>query len=182
MLFRSSQGWGYNIDAGVGWNFSKRFGALIDYEFNRDGIPSKYLDQLATASQLSTGLGGNINTWSFTVDPIVYLPMSPKSGAYVTGGGGFYRKVTNFTQSVTQCDFYYGCFGVPVTVGHFSSNQGGLDLGVGFYHKVFGEDSNAKLYAQVKYVWVNSPTANQSNNYQGSGTESLLPVTFGIRF
>jgi hypothetical protein len=177
-----SQGVGYNIDAGAGWNFSKKFGVLLDYEFNRDTIPSNYLNQLATASQSTSGLGGNINTWSFSLDPIYYLPVTTRSGAYVTGGGGFYRKVTNFTAPVPQCDFYYGCYNVGVTVAHFSSNQGGADLGVGFYHKMFGQDSNAKLYAQVKYVWVNSPRADSSNSYQGSGTEELLPVTFGIRF
>ena len=174
-----SQGFGYNVDIGAGWNFSKKFGALIDYEFIRDSIPSDYLN---TVFGSGSGVGGNINTWSLAVDPIYYLPMNRKSGAYLTGGGGFYRKVTNFTQGVQQCDFYYGCFNVPETFSHFSSNQGGANFGVGFYHKIFGEDSNGKFYAQVKYVFVDSPHASNSNNGQGSGTEELLPITFGIRF
>ncbi|HVT99232.1 MAG TPA: hypothetical protein VHE33_17130 [Acidobacteriaceae bacterium] len=175
-----SQGLGYNVDLGAGWNFSKRFGVLLDYEFLRDSIPNDYTDILAGGS--GTGLGGNINTWSLALDPIIYLPMSRKSGAYVTGGGGFYRKVTNFTEPVEECDYYYGCYGVPVTVEHFSSNQGGANFGIGFYHKLFGEDSNGKFYAQVKYVFVNSPRPSTSNFGQGSGTEELLPVTFGVRF
>jgi len=175
-----SQGWGYNFEVGGGWNFSKKFGVLLDYEFIRDTIPGDYLNILAGGS--GSGLGGNINTWSFSIDPIYYMPMGRKNGAYVTGGGGFYRKVTNFTSPVQECDPFYGCFNVPVTVDHFSSNQGGANFGVGFYHKVFGEDSNAKLYAQVKYVFVDSPGPSTSNHGQGSGTEELLPVTFGIRF
>ncbi len=175
-----SQGFGYNFDIGAGWNFSKKFGALIDYEFIRDSIPSDYTDILDGGA--GSGLGGNINTWSLSIDPIFYLPMNRKSGAYVTGGGGFYRKVTNFTEPVQECDFYYGCFNVPVTAEHFSSNQGGANFGVGFYRKIFGEDSNGKFYAQVKYVFVDSPHASNSNNGQGSGTEELLPITFGIRF
>lgn len=175
-----SQGFGYNVDLGLGWNFSKKFGALINYEFNRDSIPNDYTDILGGGS--GSGLGGNINTWSLSLDPIYYLPMSHKSGAYVTGGGGFYRKVTNFTEPVQECDFYYGCFNVPVTAEHFSSNQGGADFGIGFYRKIFGEDSNGKFYAQVKYVFVDSPKASSSNFGQGSGTEELLPITFGIRF
>jgi hypothetical protein len=175
-----SQGFGYNVDIGAGWNFSKKFGVLVDYEFIRDSIPNDYTDILAGGS--GSGLGGNINTWSLSLDPIYYLPMSRKSGAYLTGGGGFYRKVTNFTEPVQECDFYYGCYNVPVTAEHFSSNQGGANFGVGFYHKIFGEDSSGKFYAQVKYVFVDSPKASNSNFGQGSGTEELLPITFGIRF
>ncbi|MGB9032499.1 MAG: hypothetical protein WCC27_20415 [Acidobacteriaceae bacterium] len=176
-----SEGFGYGLNLGGGWNFNKRFGALMEYQFLRQGIPSSYLNALQAGSSTS-GLGGNINTWSLTVDPIVYLPFSRKSGVYVTGGGGFYRKVTNFTEPVQECDPYYGCYGVPVTVDHFSSNQGGFNAGGGFYRKIFGEDSNGKFFAEVRYVWVNSPGPSASNSNQGSGTEALIPVEFGIRF
>jgi hypothetical protein len=180
-----AQSIGYGITVGGGWNFTKKFGALIEYQFLRQGMSNDYLDALNTAEGTSgsgASIGGNINTWSFTIDPIYYLPFSHKSGAYVTGGGGFYRKVTNFTEPVESCDYYGDCFDVPETVDHFSSNQGGVNGGVGFYHKVFGEDSNGKFYAEVRYVWVNSPVASASNSYQGSGTEGFIPVTFGIRF
>jgi hypothetical protein len=174
-----SQGFGYHILAGGGWNFTKKVGVLIDYEFNRDSIPSDYLNTIGGSG---SGLGGNINTWGFSVDPIYYMPVGKKNGAYVTGGGGFYRKVTNFTSPVQECDPYYGCFNVPVTVDHFSSNQAGANFGIGFYHKIFGEDSNGKLFAQVRYLFVDSPGPSTSNHGQGSGTEELLPITFGIRF
>lgn len=178
-----SEGWGYNIIAGGGWNFTKKVGALLEYRFNRESMANDYLNAFATASGLSgQGLGGNINTWSLTIDPVYYIPWGRKNGFYVTGGGGFYRKVTNFTEPVCGYDYYYGYYCSASTAYHFSSNQGGAEFGAGFYRKVFGEDSNAKLFAQVKYVWVNSPSASQSNYYQGEGTEELLPVSFGIRF
>jgi hypothetical protein len=181
-----SEGFGYNITVGAGWSFTKKFTTMIEYQFDRQTIPSDYLDDLSVASgagsSSSSGLGGNINTWSFTLDPVYYLPMNRKNGAYVTGGGGFYRKVTNFTEPVESCDYYGFCFDVPSTVDHFSSNQGGVNFGVGFYRKIFGEDSRGKLYAEVRYVWVDSPKPDSSNSYQGNGTESLIPVTFGIRF
>lgn len=167
--------WGYNFTLGGGWNFSKYIGALLEYQFNRNKIPQATLNAIGVPS-------GNINTWSLTFDPIIYLPFSQSMGAYVTGGGGFYRKVTNFSapQQVTQC--YYFCYTgyANETVGHFSSNQGGMNIGLGGYWKAFGPDSNAKLYAEARYVWVDSPrpTATQ----QGEGTEGLIPVTFGIRF
>ncbi len=183
-----SEALGYDVTLGGGWNFTKRFGALLEYQFLRQGMASDYLNALNTAegtsSSSSSGMsiGGNINTWSLTVDPIFYLPVSHKSGAYVTGGGGFYRKVTNFTSPVQECGYYGFCYDVAETIGHFSSNQGGFNVGAGVYHKVFGEDSNGKLFAEVRYVWVNSPVANSSNSGQGEGTEALIPISFGIRF
>ncbi|HTV16481.1 MAG TPA: hypothetical protein VME68_17310 [Acidobacteriaceae bacterium] len=178
-----SEGAGYNLNVGGGWNFTKHIGALIEFSFQHMGIPGDYLNALETASGISSGgLGGNINTWSFTIDPIFYLPLSHKSGAYVTGGGGFYRKVTNFTEPVEGCDYYGFCTSSPETVDHFSSNQGGVNFGVGLYRKLMGEDSNAKFFAEVRYVWVNSPDATAANSYQGEGTEGLIPISFGIRF
>jgi hypothetical protein len=172
--------YGYNIKAGAGWNFTKRLGVLLEYNFNRDKIPGSTLTELAIQSGLNTPLGGNVNTWSFTIDPIFYLPITNKMGGYVTGGGGFYRKVTNFTAPELEDDFFFEVQ-VPTTIAHSSSNQGGLNIGVGAYWKAFGEDSNAKLYTEVRYVWVDSPVASNSDPF-GSGTSSLLPVTFGIRF
>ncbi|MBB6146058.1 hypothetical protein HNQ77_004028 [Silvibacterium bohemicum] len=167
--------WGYNITAGAGWNFTKHFGALLEYQFNRNKIPGATLAAVGAP-------GGNINTWSFTIDPIFYLPITKKFGGYVTGGGGFYRKVTNFTAPEEEefCSFFCEIGTENVTIGHFSSNQGGLNLGVGGYWKAFGEDSNAKLYAEARYVWVDSPAATATQN--GEGSEGLIPVTFGVRF
>lgn len=171
---------GYNIRAGAGWNFTKRFGALLEYNFNRDKIPGETLTPLAIESGLGTPIGGNVNTWSLTIEPIFYQPITKKMGGYVTGGGGFYRKVTNFTAPQVEDDFFFEVV-VPTTVAHSSSNQGGLNFGVGAYWKAFGEDSNAKLFTEVRYVWVDSPVASNSDPF-GSGTSSLLPVTFGVRF
>jgi peptidoglycan hydrolase-like protein with peptidoglycan-binding domain len=180
-ILSPSESTGYNFNVGGGWNFSKHLGALVEFSFHHMGMPGDYLNALETANGISSGgLGGNINTWSLTIDPIYYVPFSHKSGAYVTGGGGFYRKVTNFTEPVESC--YYYCISQAETIDHFSSNQGGLNIGLGFYRKIFGEDSNGKFFAEVRYVWVNSPKADSSNSYQGSGTEALIPVTFGVRF
>jgi hypothetical protein len=167
--------WGYNVTAGAGWNFTKHIGALLEYQFNRNKIPGATLAAIGAP-------GGNINTWSLTIDPIIYLPVSKTTGAYVTGGGGFYRKVTNFTAPEEEEFCYYFCeVGYEnETIGHFSSNQGGLNIGIGGYWKAFGPDSNAKLYAEARYVWVDSPTATATTS--GEGTEGLIPVTFGIRF
>ncbi|WP_158748221.1 outer membrane beta-barrel protein [Acidobacterium sp. S8] len=182
----TSHGWetyGYNLKLGGGWNFTKHIGALLEYQFNRDKIPGSTLTQLAIDSGSNVPLGGNVNTWSITLDPIFYLPVTPTTGAYITGGGGFYRKVTNFTAPVLGISCYYYCYEgyYPTTVAHSSSNQGGLNIGAGFYWKAFGPDSKAKLFTEARYTWVDSPIASSSDPY-GSGTSSLIPVTFGIRF
>jgi len=120
--------------------------------------------------------------WSLTIDPIIYLPpITPTIGVYVTGGGGFYRKVTNFTAPACE-EGFFGVFCENQTIAHLSSNQGGLNIGAGAYWKAFGPDSRAKLYAEARYVWVDSPSAAAENGYLAGGTEGLIPVTFGIRF
>lgn len=183
-ILSPAEGWGYNINAGAGWNFSKSLGVLLEYQFNREKMDNGYLTAFnATGSGSSSGgLGGNINTWSLTLDPVFYLPYNAGSGFFLTAGGGFYRKVTNFTTPVCGFDYYYGYYCQNSTAYHFSSNQGGFNGGVGWYHKIFGPDSNGKFYAEVRYVWVDSPKADQANYYQGEGTEGLIPVTFGIRY
>lgn len=176
--------WGYNVRVGAGWNFTPRFATLVEYTFDRTKIPGSTLGYLSNESGIYP-LYGNINNWSFTIDPIFYQPFTKTVGAYVTGGGGFYRKVTNFSTPVpfSGCDYYYGCYYgyAAQTVAHSSSNQGGLNAGVGLYWKAFGQDSNAKLYMEARYVWIDSPNASAADPY-GSGTEGLIPVTFGVRF
>jgi hypothetical protein len=179
-----SEGVGYAFNVGAGWYFSRHFATLIEFSFDRQGIPSGYLNALSNASGVAasgSSLGGNINTWDLALEPIYYFTPN-RSGAYITGGGGFYRKVTNFTEPVESCDYYGYCFDEPATVDHFSSNQGGANLGLGWYWKVFGRDSNGKLFAEARYVWVNSPKPVACNYYQGEGSEELIPITFGVRF
>jgi hypothetical protein len=167
--------WGYNLTLGGGWNFNKWLGVLAEYQFNRNKIPGSTLAVLGAP-------GGNINTWSLTIDPIIYLPpITSTMGVYVTGGGGFYRKVTNFTSPACE-EGFFGVFCQNETIYHLSSNQGGLNIGAGGYWKAFGPDSRAKLYAEARYVWVDSPSAAAENGYLAGGTEGLIPVTFGIRF
>lgn len=167
--------WGYNIGLGAGWNFTKRFGTLLEYQFDKQKIPG------ATIAEVGAQ-GGNINTWSFTLDPVFYQPLTRTLGGYVTGGLGFYRKVTNFTNLAPTYQCFYFCYTAyaPQTVAHFSSNQLGINVGIGAYWKAFGEDSNAKFFAEARYTWVDSPSASKTQN--GEGTEGLIPVTFGIRF
>ena len=178
---KNTQTFGYNVKFGGGWNFSQRIGVLLEYEFNRTGIPNSVL----AANQTTDGTvpNGNVHVWGFTLDPIIYLKNNGGWGAYVTGGGGFYRKLTSFTEPVyegTICDYYYGCYPAygNQLISHFSSNQAGLNFGGGVTHSFGG--GRTKLFAEARYLWVNSPSSSATQ--LGSGTVSMIPVTLGIRF
>jgi hypothetical protein len=178
---KNAQTLGYNIKLGGGWNFNHRFGTLLEYEFNRTGIPDSVL--ASVGAQAGTGVNGSVHLWGFTLDPVYYYKTTGAWGGYVTGGGGFYRKLTTFSTPVylgIGCDFYYGCYPqyANQTISHFSSNQGGLNIGTGITHNI--GDGGTKVYAEARYLWVNSPAATATA--LGSGTVSMIPVTFGIRF
>ena len=177
---KNAQTFGYNVKLGGGWNFNRRFGVLLEYEFNHTGIPNAVL--AAVAAQNGVGVNGSVHVWGFSLDPVYNYKTTGAWGGYVTGGGGFYRKLTTFSTPVDLgivCDFY-GCFEqfANQTVNHFSSNQGGLNIGTGVTHNI--GDSGAKVYAEARYLWVNSPSSTATK--VGTGTVSMIPVTFGIRF
>jgi hypothetical protein len=168
---------GYSINLGGGWMFNNRIGLLAEYGFNHANIPTSTLTNISEPD-------GNVHVWSLTLDPIFYYKTSGHIGGYVTGGGGFYRKLTSFTDSEylgTYCDYFYGCYPqyATITLSHFSSNQGGVNIGTGLTYKL-NADGKAKFYAEARYVWVDSP-ANSSTNI-GTGTVSMFPVTFGFRW
>ena len=168
---------GYSINLGGGWMFNDRIGVLAEYGFNHANIPQDTLTNIGEPQ-------GNVHVWSLTLDPIVYYKTSGHIGGYVTGGGGFYRKLTSFTQPVyvgDYCDYFYGCYPQyeNVTLSHFSSNQGGLNIGTGVTYKP-NPDGKAKFYAEARYVWVDSPKSPTSSI--GTGPVGMFPVTFGFRW
>jgi hypothetical protein len=173
------QTFGYNIKLGGGWNFSQRFGALIEYEFNRSGIPSAVLTATGAPD-------GNVHIWGFTLDPIYYLKNNGGWGGYITGGYGFYRRLTSFTQPVNEgygCDFYGYCYPQygNQTLSHFSSNQGGGSIGGGLTHSL--GSGGAKVYVEARYLYVAAPSKSSSTpSGSGYGATNIIPVTFGIRF
>src|SRR5579875_2135304 len=120
--------WGYNLDFGGGWNFSKRFGVLFEYQFDRNKIPGATIATVGAQA-------GNIHTHLFLFNPVYYFAARKTTGGYVTGGVGYSRKVTNFSDLVAEqeCYSFYFCgYGyAPVTVASFSSNQLAADAGIG---------------------------------------------------
>jgi len=163
--------WGGNFTVGGGLHFSKRFSALIEYQLLDNKLPGAFV---ATGG----GTSGNAHIWSFTLDPVIDLFPKSVNSIYVTGGGGFYRKVTSFTVDVC-CDFYGDV--VPELANHFSSNQGGANVGLGYTHRLGGVygDGKMKIFAEARYLYIHTPPITQANDL---GTTELIPVTIGIRY
>jgi hypothetical protein len=161
--------WGWNFRGGLGWKFTPKLALMAEYEFDRNKIPTPILEQVGEP-------GGNVHTWSLTLDPVWNYKTSGRVGGYITGGGGFYRQLTSFTEpAIAQgifCSYFY-CYpyyyNTTVVVSHYSSNQGGLNIGTGF---TFGHFDHARLFTEARYEWLNTP---------GRSTQ-IIPVTFGLRW
>jgi Outer membrane protein beta-barrel domain len=176
--------WGGNFTAGVGKRFNSYLSLMAEYQFIDDKLPGAIIAETGAN-------GGHAHIWSLTLDPVFDLFPSSTNSVYVTGGGGFYRKVTSFTdpEETEYCDYYYCYPGITnAVVGHYSSNQGGWNIGAGFTHRLGGlyGDSKMKLFAEVRYLDVLSPAVTTQPNGLGTTTvgadTKLIPVTLGVRW
>lgn len=177
--------YGGNFTIGAGAYFNPHLAGLIEYQFISDKLPG-YLIAQAGAD------GGHAHIWSFTLAPVVDFFPKSTNDLYLTGGGGFYRKVTSFTNPTTSlyCDYFYGCGYVQSNqvVGHFSSNQGGWNIGGGYIHRMGGiyGTSKMKFFVEARYLDVLTPAVTTQPNGLGTTTVAadtkLIPVTFGIRW
>ncbi len=184
--------YGGNLMVGAGWNFNKRFSLLGEYSWNANKIPGNTLSAVYNTSPSFadsgvTQLGGNVHTQAVTAEGVYYYynDVHHSYAGYVIGGGGWYHKSTNFTTPVESCgyDFYYSFCGVyNQTISSFSDNAGGVNIGTGISFKPFGEYSHAKLFAEARYVFVDTPRLTPNSQDAHTGSEELIPVTFGIRF
>ena len=179
-------GWGYNFTVGAGYRVDQHFSMNLAYQFIHSKLPDSIVAEAGAT-------GGYDTLWSFTVDPM--YEVNPKSSIifYGVGGGGFYRKVTNFTdpQQGYYCDYFGYCYGVTQNqvVGHFSSNQGGWNIGGGIEHRFAGwnGDGRMKFFAEARYLDVLSPavigaTPNGLGVTTVGADTKIIPVTFGLRW
>ncbi len=184
--------WGGNFLVGGGWNFSKRFTLLGEFQYDSNKIPGRTLNAVFNtntqfAAEGVTELHGSVHTLSVTAEPMYYFYKSDKSkySAYVIGGGGYYHKSTNFTTPVQGYGggFYSGGV-VNAPVASFADSGLGGNVGAGVTFSPLGEYSHLKLFAEARYVYVDTPSfnINSTSGNPHTGSESLIPATFGIRF
>lgn len=180
----NSIGWGWNILIGAGIHAGSHLTPMIEYQFVKTGLAQYLINEAGSQ-------GGNTHIWSFGIDPVYDFAPKASNDFYVKGGGGFYRKVTNFTDAVPQqyCDYFYGCGYVNVNqvVGHFSSNQGGWNIGGGYYHRFGGIYGTGKMkfFAEARYLDVLTPAVMGKDSNGNTVTSvpadtKLIPVTFGF--
>lgn len=187
---------GGNLFGGAGWNFSKNFSVLGEFQYNTNKIPGRTLSAFYNEIDPAVGLsasgiasiGGNVHTYSLTAEPVFYYYNSDKHSyaGYVIGGGGWYHKSTNFTAPVVSVDPYFGySYVTNQTFTSYTDNSLGANLGTGVSFKPFGQYSHAKLFAEARFVFVDSPRESAADFAAGrlhTGTEELIPVSVGIRF
>jgi len=182
-----------------GYNFNKKFGVLLQYDYDKFGLTNGNLNRqylryvsLGLVDQNGrpvsfAGLDGSSHIWSITLNPIYHFYQADSIGAYVTGGG-FYRKLTNFTLPTTgvYCDFFGFCytFTQNQTFDHYSNNAGGFNGGIGMTYR-FSRFASEKFFAEARYVWVNN--SQSTNSIGGLYPENnkrtgYFPITFGIRW
>jgi len=206
--------WGFQ--GGFGRDWSKSFGVIAQFDYDHFGLQGatlsneefiynypNYEGANCTSGAQSAGycvanLDGNSHVWSFTLNPTFTLPTDGTWGAYAVVGGGFYHKVTNFTQPTIEEDYYGDEFEVDANIDHYTSNAFGVNGGFGITYK-FSKFSNQRFYAEARYVYmldsqrigitaqnVNSTFAANYNGYDfypaNSDRTSYIPVKFGIRF
>lgn len=182
----------YTIEAGAGINFSKMFGILGEFHYDHLGLTAgsinyqynNYLTYLnATTSDLA-GLDANAHVIALTVNPIVNFAgasRGSKLGAYVTGGVGYYHKVTNFTLP-TQINTYYYSYIANSTFDSYSANSFGANGGVGLTYKL-GEFSSERLFVEARYHWLKINSNNNTDFFPFNRRNSeYIPISAGIRF
>lgn len=165
--------WGGNLTAGAGVRFSRYFSLLGQFQFIDNKLPGKFIAEAGAGAT-----NGNTHIISITADPVIDLFPRSANSIYLTGGGGYYHKSTNFSVQVC-CDFY----GYPVAINtnSFSSNQPGGSFGLGYTRRLGGayNDSGMKLFAETRYLYINTPRVGEVN---GLGRTELIPVTVGVRW
>jgi hypothetical protein len=160
---------GWNVGGGAGVNFNSWVGALIDLNYNQMGINSTTLQSIGVP-------GGGLHIFSATLDPIVHLTPKSHFDLYVTGGGGLYHRMQDYTAPTTVTVAGYNPFfgfyqvGVPANqlLASYSVNKPGIDAGVGI---AFGSVWHGKFFAEARY---NRIIQNYHTDY--------VPVTFGFRW
>lgn len=161
---------GWNIGAGVGYNFSSYLGAKLDLAWSSMDVSGSTLLNIGVPN-------GDVHIFSATVDPVVHLTPKHHVDLYVTGGGGLFHIYQEFTQpTIAVTNVYNPFFGLyPVAFGaneilsSYSVNKPGFDVGGGV---AFGLPGHGKFFAEAK--WDHAFLSNSHIDY--------LPVSFGFRW
>ena len=196
----------FSIQMGVGPRLNKHISIPLEFDWDQFGFTKGALDNqigiydyLFGEGAVDNLLDGNSHIWSFSVQPTYTFHSSGPFESYVKVGFGFYHKVANFTLPSAQfvCYYYCGIYYANYNLDSYTSNAPGFDAGVGFTYKL-SPDSHAKLYLEMRYVFINNKyrpgivntpeslatiTDSTTNFYPANSNQTdYIPLTVGIRF
>ena len=159
---------------GVARNYSKYFGFRLDFQW--DNLPLR-----ASALELAQAPGASSHVYSFTLDPIINVPVTKVWGGYLVFGPGYYHRSGSLDSSTaipgSACNPFYAwwgtCFGGSLPLnGKFLNpdlNEWGYNFGAGITRKV---RPNMDFYAEFRFL----------HGSRGGITTDLRPITIGIRW
>jgi Outer membrane protein beta-barrel domain len=157
---------GWNVQGGVGYNFSSYIGVMGQLDYNSMGMSGSALG--------TSGFpGGDIHVFSATVDPIVHLTPRSHFDLYAIGGGGLYHWYQQFSAPTgVVSNSFAGPFPlvVPSFGDEYSVNKPGWNAGMGV---ALGTKWHGKVFAEARYVHI-----FLNNGERGD----YVPVTFGFRW
>jgi hypothetical protein len=161
---------GWNAKGGFSFNFSPYVGAAINVGY--DSVP------VSTPAILAIGApGGHVDVMHATLDPVLHLMPRSRVDFYLTGGGGEFRVLRQFSAArsgPTRAFIPSLGFGPPVNGAvpiplEYSVNKPGFDVGGGL---TIGAIGHGKVFTEARWEHV----------FVNQGHLDLLPVTFGFRW
>jgi hypothetical protein len=160
--------------AGVARNYSKYFGLRVDFQW--DNLPLR-----DSALLLAQAPGATSHVYSFTLDPIINIPVNNDWSGYFLIGPGFFHRSGKLDSSTVvpgvACnafwDWWGTCFNgsIPLNKEFLSTsqNQFGEDFGGGIARKI---TPKIELYGEFRYL----------HGSGGGRTTDLRPITVGVRW
>jgi hypothetical protein len=162
---------GWNVGAGLGFNFSPYVGALVQFQDNQFDINSATLGTLGFP-------GGDVNMWSASLNPIIHTNPRGPVDLYFIGGGGLDHWRQEFTAPSIAVfngfDPFFGFYQAAIPVNQvltsYSVNKPGVNAGAGL---AFGTKWHAKVYAEARW---------HRMFFGNDRFVDTIPVTFGFRW
>jgi hypothetical protein len=173
---------GLGTDVSAGYNFNRQHALLGEFMWNWLYASDTALQPLRVALQ-TPNIGGHGNLYSMTAN-YKYELRGKLLGAYLIGGGGWYRRSTSITKQIPAgtaitCQpiwlwWGYSCSSglvtTSLTLANSTSNAFGANAGIGFTIRV-GE-APYRFYVESRYHY--APTKNISTQ--------LVAFSFGFRY
>jgi hypothetical protein len=173
---------GLGTDVSAGYNFDRHNALLGEFMWNWLYSTDTALQPLRIALQ-TPNIGGHGNLYSMTAN-YKYELRGKLLGAYLIGGGGWYRRSTSITKQIPAgtaitCQpiwlwWGYSCSSglvtTSLTLANSTSNTFGANAGIGFTIRV--GDAPYRFYVESRYHY--APTKNISTQ--------LVAFSFGFRY